>query len=136
MPTKRIPIGRQPAPKITVKAIRLFEAMRRCRCTCPEDRELGTRCDGCERWWSLNNDLCDELHTPLWQYPCVQNPLAENPYPLGCAAYKSWKPDREAQATWKALVNASCELRRAQRKATRPRRTPVSSLPPEPSPAA
>ena len=33
MPTKRIPIARQPTSKITVKAIRLFEAMRRCRCT-------------------------------------------------------------------------------------------------------
>ena len=130
MPTKRVPIGRTAAPKITVKAIKLFEAMRRCCCTCPDDRKSGdARCDGCERWWSLQNDLCDELHTPLWQYPCVENPATQNPY-LG------WKPNLEGQTMWRALTHASRELRRAQRKATRPRRAPVSSSPPEPPPAA
>jgi hypothetical protein len=130
MPTKRVPIGRTAAPKITVKAIKLFEAMRRCCCTCPDDRKSGdARCDGCERWWSLQNNLCDELRTPLWVYPCVENPATQNPY-LG------WKPNLEGQAMWRALTHASHELRRAQRKATRPRRAPVSSAPPELPPAA
>ena len=130
MPTKRVPIARQPTSKITIAAIRLFEAMRRCHCTCPGDRRSGDpRCDGCERWWSLQNNLCDELRTPLWIYPCVENPATQNPY-LG------WKPNLEGQEMWKALVNASRELRRAQRKATRPRRAPVSSSPSEPPAAA
>jgi hypothetical protein len=110
MPTKRVPIGRPPAPRITVKAIKLFEAMRRCA-----DRE---------QWWCLHSDLVDELRTAPWEWPVIQNPDT------------SGEPNREAQERWRALANAARELRRAQRKATRPRRAPVSSSPPEPPPSA
>src|SRR5215472_16568631 len=122
MATKRTPIHRQPEPKITPAAIRLFDAMRRCRCTCAPGDWGGeywkhTRCPGCERWWRLQNDLCDELRTPIWQFPCMQHPEAKSPYPPGCQADLNWKPDLEAQEQWQALAEASREAKREARRA-------------------
>jgi len=73
--TKRVPVTRSPIPQITPRSIELFNAMRQCRCTWRKDRRLGTMCPGCERWWKLHGDLFDELRVPVWQWPCVENPL-------------------------------------------------------------
>jgi hypothetical protein len=103
--TRRTPIGRSPQLQITPRAIRLFEAMRRCWCICPEDRELGTECAGCARWRALHGDLWDELQVPIWQWPCVEDPRDDD----------GKRP--EAVALWRELENASREARRQQRAA-------------------
>jgi hypothetical protein len=133
VPTKRIPIPRVAAPTITTKAIALFERMRRCKCTCPPDAR-GHECPGCEKWWSLHSDLVDALGTPVWQWPAIEDPRAENPYPPGTPAHHSWTPDLEAQQMWQALANASRELRRARQAAKAERATPPPA-PATPSPA-
>jgi hypothetical protein len=74
MPTTRTPIIRFPkAPHITPRAVDLFARMQRCFCTCEPDRDwvhLG-RCSGCERWWSLHNELSNELQCRPWESPCI-----------------------------------------------------------------
>jgi len=115
--TRRTPIGRHPGPKITPAAIRLFEAMRRVRCTCAPIDWNGKywerqQCQGCKRWWSLHSDLCDALGSKPWEWPRVEDPDAQNPYPPGCNAHLTWEPNRRAQAMWLALATASREARR------------------------
>ena len=77
------------ARMITPKAIRLFEANAALPLTCPGDHSGGEQCPGCRRWWTLQNNLCDELATPVWRYPCVEDPRTENPYQRGTPAYLS-----------------------------------------------
>jgi hypothetical protein len=115
MPTMRTPIRRSPSPVITPKALELFEQMRRCRSD--------------ERWWKLQNDLCDELHTRPWEYPCVEHPDTSNPYPPGTPAHLSWRPNDRAQEMWKALDAASREAKRAAREA---RKAAPRTQPPAP----
>jgi len=92
---------------ITPKAIQLFDAMRRCHCTCPKNRNPLTRCSACDRWWKLQNELRDELHTKPWEYPCVEDPReADAP------------DDRpEAQERWRLLAEAAREAKRQERAA-------------------
>jgi len=99
MPFKRR-IDKTRESPITPRAIEIFDAMR--------------RCNG-DRWWQLHSELCDELHTPPYAWPCVEHPGEANPYPADCAAHLSWQPDREAQALWRALDAASREARLAAR---------------------
>jgi hypothetical protein len=131
MTTKRTPIKRQPEPKITPAAIRLFEHMRRIRCSCPPIDWAGEywnrdECSGCKRWWRLHRDLVGELQTAPWQYPVIEDPTTQNPYPPGTLAHLEWKPKLEAQARWLLLAEASREARReaervkAARKAAAP----------------
>jgi hypothetical protein len=87
--------------------------MRRCRCTCVDDRKPGTPCNGCERWWRLHNDLVDEFGTMPWQWPCVQNPNTQAPH-------IDWEPNHEAQERWQALAAASRDARREARRAKEP----------------
>jgi hypothetical protein len=120
--TRRTPVNRSPLPTIMPRAIQLFEQMRRCSCTCPPIDWGGKyygrqQCPGCKRWWSLQNDLCDELHTPVWAYPCVEDPRTQNPYPPFTNAYRSWEPNRNAQELWQALAEASREAKRQERAA-------------------
>jgi hypothetical protein len=109
--TRRTPIGRQRTPQISEKAIKLFHQMRRCR--------------GSDRWWTLQNDLCDELRTPVWQYPCIEDPRDAD-----------GDGDRpEAQALWRALDQAARELRRQERearKAAEPKQPPDQPTPDAP----
>jgi len=98
MPFKRR-IDKTREPPITPRAVEIFDRMR--------------RCNG-ERWWDLHSDLCDELHTKPWQWPCIEDPREANPYPEGAPAHASWRPDREAQALWQTLDQASREARAAR----------------------
>jgi len=91
MATKRTPINRSPITQVTPRAIELFDAMRRC---------------GGRRWWELQNALCDELHTPIWQYPCIEDPRDGENRPA-------------AEALWRMLDAASREARRQEREARR-----------------
>src|SRR5262245_10043902 len=123
MPTKRTPIGRTPIPQIMPRAIELFDAMRRCRCTCPPHRNPLTRCSACDRWWQLQNQLCDELRTRPWEYPCIEDPReADGP------------DDRpEAQERWRLLAEASREAKRQERAARRAKDVPEQPTPPSAS---
>jgi hypothetical protein len=145
MPTKRLPIGRSPTPQITKRAIALFEQMRKLEraCACPPIDWNGEywkrqQCASCEQWWALHSELCDELGCQPWHWPAIENPLTQNPYPPGCAAYLSWQPNPGAQARWKALARAALEAGRARRAAAKAKRaaaTPPPS-PPPPLPAS
>jgi len=133
--TKRVPVARSPLPVISPAAITLFDAMRRCRCTCPpidwEGKYWGRQqCAGCERWWELQNQLCDEVHARIWQYPCVEHPNTVSPYPRNTPAHKSWQPCLEAQALWKTLAEASREQRREERMARRAKANGAPDQPP------
>jgi len=133
--TKRVPVARSPIPQITPEAVRLFDAMRRCRCTCPPIDWKGKywgrqQCAGCKRWWELQNQLCDEVHAPIWQYPCIEDRRTQNPYPRNTAAHQSWQPCLEAQALWLQLDAAAREVRREQRAARKAGARPQPDPPP------
>ena len=100
MPTKRTPLRRSPSPMITPQAIQLFEKLRRCRSD--------------ERWSELHARLHDELHCRPWEWPCVEDPHTEYPYPSFTNAHRSWRPNERAQQTWKVLDQASREARAAR----------------------
>jgi len=132
--TRRVPITRTAIPQITPRAIELFDALRRCRCSCPPIDWEGEywkrdRCAGCERWWDLHHDLHRELHCKPWHFPCVEDPDARSPYPEGSAAYAAHQPDLEAQTKWRALAKASRETRRTKAAARKAAAAPTS--PPE-----
>jgi len=70
--TRRTPLARRPTEKITDRALDLFEAMGRLRCTCPPPEPLtGEPCPGCKQWYDLHAELHDELHCKPWEWPCV-----------------------------------------------------------------
>jgi hypothetical protein len=70
--TRRVPLGRRPAVQITPRAVELFVAMDKLRCTCPSPKPpTQSPCPSCERWYDLNNELHIELHCKPWEWPCV-----------------------------------------------------------------
>jgi hypothetical protein len=132
--TKRVPVARTPIPQITPRSIELFDAMKRCCCTCPpidwEGQWGRQQCPGCKRWWELQNELCDELRTKPWEYPCVEDPRTENPYLRGMPAHATWEPNHRAQAMWRQLHSASRERRREERAARRAKANGAPDQPP------
>jgi hypothetical protein len=133
MPTKRIPVGRSAAPQITVAVIRMFEQLKRCRCTCdPDDRY--TDCAGCKKRLALDEQIGRELKTPVWQYPCVERPGATNPYPRAHGNYEWWETrDPAPRELWLALERAARELRRQEREAQRANAARKAAAAPPPS---
>src|SRR5262245_6934573 len=117
MATKRTPINRSPITQVTARSVQLFDAMRRCRCTCPTPRNPLKRCSACDRWWRLQNELCDELAAPVWQYPCVEDPRDGENRPA-------------AEALWRALDAASREAPRQERAARKAATQPQPDQPP------
>src|SRR5262245_61938167 len=111
--TKRTPIGRTPIPPITEAGIRLFEKMRRLRCTCLSLED--DTCPGCVRFRQLDGDLARELQLRPWEHPGVEDPTSS--YAADA------EPCHEAQARWQMLAQASRDRRLAQRKA--PPETPA-----------
>ena len=69
--TKRIPVARRPMEQVTPRAVALFVAMGKLRCTCPPPQQTRSPCLGCERWWGLHNELHDELRCKPWERPAV-----------------------------------------------------------------
>src|SRR5262249_21687508 len=108
--SKRTPLARQSLqPRIPPKAVELFNAMRRCRCTCDlsSPKRLHRGCPGCDTWWTLHSELDTELAMPPWQWPCILPP---------------WRRggDNEEQAElWEMLADASRQAKRAAREAKR-----------------
>ena len=133
--TRRTPIARSRTSPITPVAVKLFDQMRQCRCTCPprdwHDPKTWIReCEGCERWWELHSHLHTELHCCPWEWPCIEHPSARSPYPRGSEADKRWEPDLEAQELWRQLEAA----RKAQRKAAREARQRTKAAEQQPPP--
>lgn len=72
MTTNRTPIQRRPTIPITARAVDLYVAMGKLRCTCPQPKPpTQSPCAGCERWHDLHEELHRELQCKLWQWPCV-----------------------------------------------------------------
>jgi hypothetical protein len=75
--TKRIPIARIQAHRITPRAIAIYQQMRRIRCTCPSQPPGG--CSHYNRWFDLHNELHLELRLPVWQWPCIPSITGARP---------------------------------------------------------
>ena len=119
MSSKRRPLARPPALQITPLAVNLFTEMAAISCTCaPRDwdgKYWGQdQCAGCKRWWELHAQLHDELRCRPWEWPCIQSPEAESPYPAGTPAAQNWRPNERAQHMWRMLEQAARETRRTK----------------------
>jgi hypothetical protein len=68
--TRRTPLARQPAVQITPRAVELFVAMGKLRCTCPSPKPV-TPCLACEKWHVLHGELHTALALKPWQWPAV-----------------------------------------------------------------
>jgi hypothetical protein len=70
MPMKRR-LSKANAFAVSDVAVRLYEEMRLCGCTCaPPDDHFHT-CPGCDTWWDLQHALWGELGLKLWEWPVV-----------------------------------------------------------------
>ena len=110
--TKRIPLNRQYTPSITPRAVELFTEMRALVCTCEPIDWAGaywerSRCEHCDKWWTLHARLHRELGARLWDWPVIENPRSVCPYPEGSAAAKDWRPDERGRQMWRLLEQAA-----------------------------
>ena len=69
--TRRVPLARRPAVQITSRAVELFVAMGKLRCSCPPRSPKRSPCPGCERWFDLHDALHRELGAKPWEWPVV-----------------------------------------------------------------
>jgi hypothetical protein len=69
--TRRTPLARRTAVQITPRAVELFVAMGKLRCTCAPPSPKRSPCPGCQRWYDLHTELHSELAARPWQWPCV-----------------------------------------------------------------
>ena len=107
--TRRTPLVRRPAVQVTPRAVDLYIAMGKLKCTCPPPALKRSTCPGCERWWDLHADLHSELAAKPWEWPV--------------AARKS--PKRAGSPTWTETIAATTAL---LDEAVRRRATASSSL--------
>jgi hypothetical protein len=74
MPTNRTPIHRPPRRRISPRAVELFremQALPHCSCLWGPMYWDRVECASCDRWWSLQNNLCRELELKPWEFPAV-----------------------------------------------------------------
>ena len=121
MTTNRTPINRPAVAQISDRALDLFEAMGRLRCTCPSPKPptQGYRapCPGCERWYDLHADLHDELQCQPWEWPCISrlspkhagSPTMSQSAPALMAALKEAAKARRTAASRKEKPHAEPE---------------------------
>jgi hypothetical protein len=71
--TRRLPLRRPlQGPQITPRAVDLYIAMGKLRCSCPSPKPpTQGPCPNCEKWFDLHADLHDELQLAPWEWPCV-----------------------------------------------------------------
>jgi hypothetical protein len=70
--TRRTPLARSPGMQITPRAVDLYAAMGKLRCSCPSPKPpTQGPCPGCARWYDLHDELDDELRLPPWYWPIV-----------------------------------------------------------------
>src|SRR3954447_14558774 len=69
--TRRVLLFRPSAVQITPRAIDLYVAMGKLKCTCPPPSPTRSPCPSCERWYDLHDELHRELGCKPWEWPCV-----------------------------------------------------------------
>jgi hypothetical protein len=69
--TRRTPLDRPAAQRISERAVDLFIAMGKLRCACVPGAPSWPCCAGCEKWDDLHSDLHKELRCEPWEWPCV-----------------------------------------------------------------
>jgi len=89
---------------ITKKAIATFREMLRLEEGC--DCQDGS-CKACRAWWDEHRVLHAELGLRPWEYPAVEWPGSECPYPPNSPAAERWEPDLAAQSRWAQLERAA-----------------------------
>jgi hypothetical protein len=113
--TRRTPLERRSVAQITPRAVDLFEAMGKLRCTCPspERTRYVSPCPGCERWYDLMDALHMELGCEPWEWPYVAR---QSPKRAGSTC---WNDEIAARmAALKAAAKArrtSSEVSKAER---------------------
>ena len=110
--TRRKPLARRSAVQITPRALDLYTAMGKLRCTCPPrppEYWKHKMCAGCERWYDLHGELNDELRCESWEWPCVGRVSRKR------AGSTCWNEDIAARM---AALNAAVRQRRAERTET------------------
>jgi hypothetical protein len=113
MTTKRIPIARPRRAQIVPEALDIFDEMKQLKCTCPEGED-GEECPGCELWSRLHSQLAGLLPgIKPWDWPVIENPQAECPYPAGSYAAARWRPNEKGQARWLELEAALAERKKS-----------------------
>jgi hypothetical protein len=127
MPTKRTPINRATKTRLSPIALDAFRRMQ----TAPTDDE----------WWSHHSILVRELRLKPWQWPAVEHPDAQCPYPVGSYAAQHWQPNLKAQARYRELERAARDAGvaahrdvaawRRRRPGVRPRMSPIEGKPEE-----
>jgi hypothetical protein len=113
MTTRRNPIDRVArTPRITEEAIRLFVQMEshRLHCHCaPRDwnRYWEHRpCAQCEMWGKQAR-LHEELGCSPGDWPCLEHPDAQNPWPPDSIRGRQWSPSWDRQEVWWSLYDAA-----------------------------
>jgi hypothetical protein len=107
--TRRTPLVRRPTVQITPRAVELYVAMGKLRCTCPPPSPGRTQCPGCARWYDFHAELHDELRCAPWEWPCVARQ----------------SPKRAGSTCWNEDVRARLAL---LKEAARPARSVVIAL--------
>jgi hypothetical protein len=70
--TRRTPLDRPVVTQITPRAVELYVAMGKLRCTCPPPPSpTWPPCPGCAKWWDLHDLLDDEIGGEPWEWPVV-----------------------------------------------------------------
>ena len=126
MPMKRRVDKSRDTPRDTPRAVELFEQylVARAQCSCKGGQRF--ECPACRRRLELDEQIGLECKTPIWQYPCIENPRATNPYERWHANYDWWEERPLApRELWLALEEA---LEERQRKAAA-EQVPEPSLP-------
>ena len=93
MTTKRTPLRRDMRRRITPEAI---AAVRRI--------EIAQNSD---EWWAAHNALHEALGLKPWEWPAIEHPEAQCPYPAGSFAAKQWKRDERGVALYRELAEAA-----------------------------
>lgn len=101
MTSKRTPLRRDMARRITPEAVEAFKRMEalRASCTClPRDWEgkywEHEPCASCEAWWDAHSILHDALRLPVSQYPAFEYPDDTNPWPEDSNMGREWTASR------------------------------------------
>jgi hypothetical protein len=116
MSTKRVPISRSPKGRISDAALTAFERLQALEllCSCPprnghDEYWKFEPCAACDGWWDEHNILHREIGAKPWEWPCVQSPAVQNPWPEGSYMDSKWEPNVEAQERYRQLEAALAE---------------------------